>query len=64
MTLLQKKDLVRLLNLYQNDILDGLKFNATYPDGKKAQLDHARIIANKLSKEISDKIYMPGYKEE
>lgn len=64
MTLLEKQQLVRLLNLYQADLLklneENIKeakrhekrYMGTYHLGVKAQYEHARIIANKLSVEI------------
>ncbi len=64
MTLLEKQQLVRLLNLYQADLLKlneenikesarhAKRYEGTYHLGVKAQYEHARIIANKLSVEI------------
>lgn len=64
MTLLEKQQLVRLLNLYQADLLklneENIKetkrhekrYEGTYHTGVKAQYEHARIIATKLSVEI------------
>lgn len=72
MTLLEKSELLRLLQLYQNDLLrknreniqtaeavskDNLSFmDASYFYGIKAQYNHARLIARKLSVEISKDI--------
>lgn len=64
MTLLEKQQLVRLLNLYQADLLKlneknikeatrhEKRYEGTYHLGVKAQYEHARIIATKLSVEI------------
>lgn len=60
MTIPEKQELVRLLNLYQNDLLDqnyenienvenGITKNFVHV---KAQYEHARIISAKLSVEI------------
>lgn len=68
MTLLEKQQLVRLLNLYQADLLkyneENIKeakrhekrYEGTYQLGIKAQYEHARIIATKLSVEIGKEI--------
>lgn len=69
MTLSEKSELLRLLQLYQDDLLrknreniqtadavakDNLSFmDASYFYGIKAQYNHARLIARKLSVEIS-----------
>ena len=67
MTLKDKMELVRLLNLYQNDLLDaneanikeaakyerGDKWKGDYTFGIKAQFEHARCIAQRLSVEIN-----------
>lgn len=61
MELKDKQELVRLLNLYQADLLETNLANikskkgdrGDFEFGVKAQYDHARIIANKLSVEIS-----------
>lgn len=51
MQIQEKRELVRLLNLYQNEILD--KMPETYHAyGLAAQYDHARILSAKLSVEI------------
>lgn len=53
MQIQEKRELVRLLNLYQNEILD--KMPETYTCnayGLAAQYDHARILSAKLSVEI------------
>lgn len=65
MNLTEKQELVRLLNLYQADLLTendlniqeavkhkGHKWEGNYKIGVKAQYEHARIIATKLSVEI------------
>lgn len=72
MTLSEKSELLRLLQLYRNDLLrknreniqtaeavskDNLSFmDASYFYGIKAQYNHARLIARKLSVEISKDI--------
>lgn len=70
MKLEEKKELVRLLNLYQAELLKdndtnireyakqptGRKWECTYKTGVKAQYEHARIIATKLSVEIGKSI--------
>lgn len=61
MELKDKQELVRLLNLYQADLLEKNLANikskkgdrSDFEYGVKAQYDHARIIVNKLSVEIS-----------
>lgn len=62
MQLAEKQELVRLLNLYQADLLmdndnnireaakhPDKKWEGTYKTGVKAQYEHARVIAAKLS---------------
>nr|DAG67719.1 MAG TPA: hypothetical protein [Caudoviricetes sp.] len=69
MTLTEKSELLRLLQLYQDDLLrknreniqsaesmskEGKgKWEAEYFYGIKAQYNHARLIARKLSVEVS-----------
>ncbi len=64
MTLENKKELVRLLHLYMADIMrkDAVnrredKRNMGMHIGIKSQFDHARIIANKLERELSDVLF-------
>lgn len=66
MTLKDKMELVRLLNLYQNDLIDANeanikeaakyekcdKWKGDYTFGIKAQFEHARVIIRRLSVEI------------
>ena len=66
MTLKDKMELVRLLNLYQNDLIEaneanikeaakyerGDKWKGDYTFGIKAQFNHARVIIRRLSVEI------------
>lgn len=65
MNLIEKQELVRLLNLYQAELLEdnnsniqeavkhkGEKWKGNYKIGVKAQYQHARIIATKLSVEV------------
>lgn len=65
MNLTEKQELVRLLNLYQVELIEdnssniqeavkhkGHKWEGNYKIGVKAQYEHARIIATKLSVEI------------
>lgn len=65
MNLTEKQELVRLLNLYQTELLEdnssniqeavkhkGNKWEGNYKFGVKAQYEHARVIATKLSVEI------------
>lgn len=75
MQLEEKIELVRLLNLYQQEkIQESLqnkmnvmaeiekgnsKWNADIVTGTKAQYNHARMIATKLQKQIADEI--PSY---
>lgn len=69
MTLAEKQELVRLLNLYQADLLmdndnnireaakhSGKKWEGNYKTGVKAQYEHARGIAAKLSVEIGKSV--------
>lgn len=58
MTLQEKSELVRLLNLYQADLLNQNRKNIEngrteyFVSGVKAQYEHARIISTKLSVEL------------
>lgn len=58
MTLQEKSELVRLLNLYQADLLNLNRKNIEngkteyFVHGVKAQYEHARIISTKLSVEL------------
>lgn len=58
MTIPEKQELVRLLNLYQADLLDQNWENCEngitkdFVPGVKAQYEHARIIGTKLSVEL------------
>lgn len=58
MTLQEKSELVRLLNLYQADLLNQNRKNIEngrteyFVPGAKAQYEHARIISTKLSVEL------------
>lgn len=64
-----KQELVRLLHLYMDDIVkdndrnvrDARKLNGDFKYGLKAQYEHARILATKLSVEIGKEI--KGYWE-
>jgi hypothetical protein len=69
MQLAEKQELVRLLNLYQADLLidndnnireaakhSGKKWEGTYKIGVKAQYEHARVIAATLSVEIGKSV--------
>lgn len=68
MKLAEKQELVRLLNLYQADLLtdndnireaakhSGKKWEGNYKTGVKAQYEHARVIAAKLSVEIGKSV--------
>ena len=65
MTLENKKELVRLLHLYMADIMrqDAVeKRNGSLAMhvGIKSQFDHARIIENKLEREISTDLFTNG----
>lgn len=64
MTLENKKELVRLLHLYMADIMrqDAVKRredkrNIGMHIGIKSQFDHARIIVDKLTREISTDLF-------
>lgn len=58
MQLSEKQELVRLLNLYQADLLEQNQKNIEtgrtehFIPGVKAQYEHARIISTKLSVEL------------
>lgn len=58
MQLAEKQELVRLLNLYQADLLEQNQKNIEtgktehFVPGVKAQYEHARIISTKLSVEL------------
>ncbi len=58
MTIPEKQELVRLLNLYQADLLNQNRKNIEngitkyFVPGVKAQYEHARIISTKLSVEL------------
>lgn len=58
MTITEKQELVRLLNLYQADLLNQNRKNIEngitkdFVLGVKAQYEHARIISTKLSVEL------------
>lgn len=58
MTLQEKSELVRLLNLYQADLLNQNRKNIEngrteyFVPGVKTQYEHARIISTKLSVEL------------
>ena len=67
MQLAEKQELVWLLNLYQADLLmdnnireaakhPEKKWEGTYKTGVKAQYEHARVIAAKLSVEIGKSV--------
>lgn len=62
MQLAEKQELVRLLNLYQADLLNQNRKNIEngrteyFVPGVKAQYEHARIIAAKLSVEIGKSV--------
>ena len=58
MKIKEKQELVRLLHLYMDDIVAADVKNSTenYTFGLKAQYEHARIIATKLSVEIGKNI--------
>lgn len=64
MTLENKKELVRLLHLYMADIMrqDAVKrrenkYHMGMHIGIKSQFDHARIIVDKLTREISTDLF-------
>lgn len=58
MTITEKQELVRLLNLYQADLLNQNRENIEngitkyFVPGVKAQYEHVRIISTKLSVEL------------
>lgn len=68
MLLSEKQELVRLLNLYQVELLmandNNFRFKRNtdpiiqykWTTGVKAQYEHARIISSKLAKEIQEHI--------
>lgn len=69
MKLAEKQELVRLLSLYQTDLLmdndtnireaakhPKKKWEGTYKIGVKAQYEHARVIIAKLSVEIGKSV--------
>lgn len=62
MTLQEKSELVRLLNLYQADLLNLNRKNIEngkteyFVCGVKAQYEHARIISTKLSVELGKEV--------
>ena len=69
MQLAEKQELVRLLSLYQTDLLidndtniqeaakhPEKKWEGTYKIGVKAQYEHARVIIAKLSVEIGKSV--------
>ena len=72
MTMSEKQELVRLLHLYMDDIVDSNKeniykarqikkvggsvYDGNYKTGLKAQYEHARILATKLSVEVNGSI--------
>jgi hypothetical protein len=62
MQLAEKQELVRLLNLYQADLLNQNRKNIEngrteyFVPGVKAQYEHARVIAAKLSVEIGKSV--------
>lgn len=62
MQLAEKQELVRLLNLYQAELLEQNQKNikpgknGNFVFGIKAQYEHARVIAAKLSVEIGKSV--------
>ena len=65
MTLENKKELVRLLHLYMADIMrqdtvEKRNGSLAMHIGIKSQFDHARIIENKLEREISTDLFTNG----
>lgn len=65
MTLKEKQELVKLLNIYQAELIEanernikeaskhkGAKWEGEYKYGVKARYEHARVIATKLLYEI------------
>lgn len=55
MTGAEKRQLIYLLNKYQNELLSEINLYR-YNYGKKAQYNHARIIANRLSNEKTNEL--------
>jgi hypothetical protein len=65
MTLENKKELVRLLHLYMADIMrqdsvEKRNRSLAMHVGIKSQFDHARIIVNKLERELSTGLFTNG----
>lgn len=66
MTLQEKSELVRLLNLYQADLIRLNRKNIEngrteyFVIGVKAQYEHARIISTKLSVELGKNMKVYG----
>ena len=65
MTLDEKKELVRLLHLYMADIMrqdavERRNRSLAMHVGIKSQFDHARIIVNKLERELSTELFTNG----
>lgn len=56
MQLAEKQELVRLLNLYQAELLNQNGRTEYFVPGVKAQYEHARIISTKLSVELGKNI--------
>lgn len=62
MTLQEKSELVRLLNLYQADLLEQNQKNIAvgrgmhFHHGVKAQYEHSRVISTKLSLKIGREV--------
>ena len=72
MTMSEKQELVRLLHLYMDEIVTsnneniyeaknirkcgGSVYDGNYKTGLKAQYEHARILATKLSVEVNGSI--------
>lgn len=59
MTSKEKRQLIYLLNKYQNELLQDVNLSR-YNYGKKAQYNHARILANRLSCERESEV-IPCY---
>ena len=62
MTIENKKELVRLLHLYMADIMrqdaaEKRNGSLAVHVGIKSKFDHARVIANKLEREISADLF-------
>lgn len=55
MTAKEKRDLIFLLNKYQNELLKKID-SQRWNHGIKAQYNHARILANKLSTESANEL--------